>query len=183
MNAEFRAVLVGDAGRPSGRNDRDLAARLRNLDHFERRGAVGHVDHHVDLAPLEPIAGDPASLVRFVVMIGVYEFDRRTGDGATEILDRHARGEHRAGPGKIFVKGAHVGDDSDPDDAVRNPVGGLPRLGRIGRIRGWRRGHSRQCHNQDNTQRAHYCSFRTRTRHHQQTRAKRYRNIATIVFG
>ena len=51
-------------------------------------------------------------------MVGADDFDLHALGGGAEILDRHARGDHRARPRQIGIGAGHVVHDADLDDAV-----------------------------------------------------------------
>jgi hypothetical protein len=78
----------------------------------------GHVNDHVYLAGVDPPAHDIRPDVRLVLMIGADDLNLHTLGGGAEILNCHARCDHRASPAQIGIGARHVVKDADFDGAV-----------------------------------------------------------------
>ena len=87
------------------------------LDRQRHRGIV-EAERHVDLAGLEPLPGNGSADIGLVLMVGKHDLDRLAEHGAAGILDRHARGDDRAGTAEIGIEPGLVVENAYSDDIV-----------------------------------------------------------------
>src|SRR6202042_2232506 len=80
----------------------------------------------VDMLMVEPVARDRRGLVGVVVMVGDDDLDRRTKHLSAEILDRHLCRRFAAFAGQFGIRAAHVEDQAELDDAIRDPAARYP---------------------------------------------------------
>jgi hypothetical protein len=114
------AFLIGDScGRGTAVED-DAVFVLSEMTESETDGARRQVGKGVDLALVDPFAGDAHRDIRLVLVIGVDHLDWHAKNLAAEILDRHLGGEHRASAIVVRIWPGHVGDDPDLNDTVGN---------------------------------------------------------------
>ena len=113
-----RALRAGQVGGGGARDQEHLVLVAHDLVDRERDRGGRHVDDHVDLVDVDPGAHDVRADVRLVLMVGADDLDLHALGGGAEILDRHARGDHRALAAQVGIGARHVVQDADLDDAV-----------------------------------------------------------------
>ena len=118
VNRVWRAGLAGQVGARRARDDQRLALVAGNLVHGQRHARVRHVEDDVHLVDVVPLAGDGRADIGLVLVIGREDLDLHALFRGTEILDRHARGDHRALPREVGVEARLVVQHADPDHAV-----------------------------------------------------------------
>jgi len=87
------------------------------LDRERDRGIV-KADGHVDLISIKPLARNRGADIGLVLMVGGHDLDRFAEHRPAGILDRHARGDHRAGTAKVGIEARLIVEDPDANDAV-----------------------------------------------------------------
>src|SRR5262249_54048752 len=71
-----------------------------------------------NLVGVDPRAHDVRADVRLVLMVGADDLNLHAPGGGAEILDRHARRDHRALAAQVSIGARHVVHDADLDGAV-----------------------------------------------------------------
>ena len=115
-----RAFGAGQVGGGRARDQEHLVLVPDDLVDRERDRRGRHVDDDVDLVDVDPRAHDVGADVRLVLVVGADDLDLHALGGGAEILDRHARGDHRARPGR--------GRHRVPDMSVMTPILTVPSL-------------------------------------------------------
>ena len=87
------------------------------LDRERHRGIV-EADGHVDLVGIEPLARDRGADIGLVLMVGEHDLDRLAKHRAAGILDRHARGNDRAGTAEIGIEARLIVEENPYSDFV-----------------------------------------------------------------
>jgi hypothetical protein len=99
----------GRAFRGRGSRQRcNLAALTRKLLHCERDRGIGEIGNRGDALAVEPTARDRRGDISLVLMISVDHLDWAAEHIAAEVLDRHARREHRGRAAKVAIEAALV---------------------------------------------------------------------------
>ncbi len=119
MDRVGRAVLAGDVGRGAAGDQQDLVLLLRDLVDGQHHGRSRHVDDHVDLVDVEPLARHVGADIRLVLVIGRHDLDLVVAlIGLAEILDGLACRPDRALAGQVGIGAGPVVQHPDLDDAV-----------------------------------------------------------------
>ena len=105
-----------DAAAPDTRKTLFFVAH--DVVHGQRHRGRRHVDDHVDLIDIKPLAGNGRADVWLVLVIGPDDLDLQSLLRGTNVLDRHARGRDCSRPGDIGIEAGHIVHDADLDDAV-----------------------------------------------------------------
>jgi len=113
VKAGGRAFLVGQLRGRRPREQRDLAALARKLLHRERDRGIGEISNRGDALAVEPTARNRRGEVGLVLMISVDHLDRADEHVDAEVLDRHARREHRGRAAKVAIEAALVVEHAD----------------------------------------------------------------------
>ena len=113
-----RAGLAGKGGAADRARNGDAVFLGGELLDRKRHRRIVEADRHVDLADLEPLAGNRGADIGLVLMIGEHDLDRLAEHRAAGILDRHARGDHRARAAQIGIETGLIVEHADPDDIV-----------------------------------------------------------------
>ena len=124
VKAGGRTFLIGQLRGRGPRQQRDLAALARKLLHCERDRGIGEIGDRGDALAVEPTARDRRGEVGLVLMISVDHLDRAAEHVAAEILDRHARREHRGRAAKVAIEPALVVEHADADRLLLRPATG-----------------------------------------------------------
>jgi hypothetical protein len=64
------------------------------------------------------LARDRGADIGLVLMVGDHDIDRLAEHGAAGILDRHARGNDRAGAAQVGIEARLIVENADANDAV-----------------------------------------------------------------
>ena len=91
----------------------DLVLVARDLVDRERHRGGRHVDDDVDAVLVIPLARDGGADVGLVLVVGRDDLDLQALVGRLEILDRHARGDHRALAGDVGIEAGAVVHHAD----------------------------------------------------------------------
>jgi hypothetical protein len=78
-------------------------------------------NRHVDLADLEPFAGNGGADIGLVLVVGEHDLDGLAESRAAGILYRHARGNHRARTTQIGIEAGLIVEHANFND----PIGDL----------------------------------------------------------
>ncbi len=115
-----RARLSGEVRGGGAGDDERLALIAGDLVHGERDAGVRHVEDHVHLVDVVPLAREARADVGLVLMIGRHDLDPEASLGRAEILDRQAGSDHRPLAGEVGVQARLVVQHANLDDAVGN---------------------------------------------------------------
>ena len=115
-----RARLAGQVRRRRARREERLALVLGDLVDGERDAGIRHVDDHVDLVDVVPLARDGRADVRLVLVVGRDDLDLVAALLDAGVLDGHLRRGDRARAGEVGVEARHVGQHADLDHVVGN---------------------------------------------------------------
>ena len=113
-----RALRVGEIGGRRAGIDVDAVLFLDDVVDGERHAGVRHVDDDVDLVDIEPLPRDVGADIGLVLVIAGDDVDLPALGGQAGILDRHLRGQRRAGPAEIGIETGLVGQRADLDGLV-----------------------------------------------------------------
>ena len=140
---EHSSLVSFVGGRPS--QQCDLAALARKLLHRERDRGIGEIGDRGDALTVEPTARDRRGEVGLVLMISVDYLDPAAEHVAAEILDRHARREHRGRATKVAIEAALVVEHADANRLLLRPATPGRQYG--GRRHGSKQNAARERHN------------------------------------
>ena len=112
------AVLSGERRAADRTGDGDAVLLRRDLLDCERDRGIVEADGHVDLIGIEPSARNRGADIGLVLMVGGHDLDRLAEHHPASVLDRHARGDHRAGTAEVGIEAGLIVEDADANDAV-----------------------------------------------------------------
>ena len=114
-----RALLVGQRRRAGADHDNRFLLVGGHARHGQRGAGVGAADQHVQALLVEPLARLGRGDVGLVLVVGGDQLDLPAVDRAAHFLDGHADGLDAAWAVGARVHARQVGDETDPDDIVR----------------------------------------------------------------
>ncbi|MNZ96459.1 hypothetical protein D3C78_1156520 [compost metagenome] len=129
-----RAQVVGDALGAGPAEHHDLLLFAGHFQHGQRGRGTGHVHDGVHLLRVVPLACLGGGDIGLVLVVHHHQVDLLAQHRAAEIGDGHLGRGGAALAGHVGVDAAHVQDQAQPDDVVRDG-GGLLRPGGGGRCR------------------------------------------------
>ena len=139
---EHSSLVSFVGGRPS--QQCDLAALARKLLHRERDRGIGEIGDRGDALAVEPTARNRRGEVGLVLMISVDHLNRAAEHVAAEVLNRHARREHRGRAAKVAIEAALIVEHADANRLPLRPATGRRQNG--GRRHGSEQSAARERH-------------------------------------
>jgi hypothetical protein len=111
----LRSREVG--GRRTGVQIDDVAFP-RKVGDGEADAGTGEIDKHIDLLDVDPLLADGGADIGLVLVVGRDQVDLPALGQQPGILDRHLRGNGRAGAADILIEPRLVAKASDLDDFI-----------------------------------------------------------------
>ena len=98
--------------------DGDAILLRRDLLDRERDRRIVEADGHVDVIGVEPLARDRRADIGLVLVVGDDDVDRLAEYRSAGILNRHPRGDDRAGAAEVGIEARLIVENTDANDAV-----------------------------------------------------------------
>ena len=119
MNGVGRAGFAGQVCSGCAGVDVDFSFFTADLADGKCNRGGRHIDNHVDLVSVIPLARNVRADVRLVLVVSTDDFNLQTAFAALQIIfNSHFGGNHRSWPGDFGIQTRHVVEHADLDDAV-----------------------------------------------------------------